>query len=102
MAYIPKIRDKWNDKEPVTREQPANAGKFGSAPYVDKPQMESVSQKLRVTSFANPSQRNAMDRITGRARNQELKESATAYANAKRNQEYNQKWYKGDTPTTAE
>lgn len=102
MAYIPKIRDKWNDKEPVTREQAAYGGKFGNAPYANKAQMESVSQKLRATSLANPSQRNAMDRITGRARNQELKENATAYANAKRNEEFEQKWYKGDKPTTAE
>lgn len=92
-------------KSPVFKDEFNNANakinkRLGTAPYETK---ENLSNRLSDAVQKNPVSFIArVSNMNNSVRNTELKTQSSRMADRIRNREYQNKWYKGDTPTTAE
>lgn len=101
MASSPIMKYKWN-KEPVERAQSAYSDKFGNAPYIKKEDVLSMHLNAVAATKNSARQAKTLRTISGAERRAELISNATLRMNREREKEYEQRWYKGDKPTTAE
>lgn len=103
MINSPVVNDqfkKYDEKQAPAKTGASLDNKAGTAPYKTNAQMQRDIDRY---SMQNPNSLiGVMNNESKQIRNNGLKNQASALANRMRNREYEQRWYKGEKPTTAE